>query len=64
MNKVNTEEKERAYRISFMTEGFHISISTIYEKVVDKDYVEAKVDIINLLRDLRQVIKIMEDDDF
>ena len=64
MNKINTEEKERAYRISFMTEGFHISISTIYEKVVDKDYVEAKVDIINLLRDLRQVIKIMEDDDF
>ena len=64
MNKTNIQEKERAHRISFMTEGFHISISTIYEKVVDKDYVEAKVDIINLLRDLRQVIKIMEDDDF
>ena len=61
---MNNQEKERARRISFMTEGFHISISTIYERVVDKEYVEAKEDIINLLRDLRQVIKIMEDDDF
>jgi hypothetical protein len=64
MNKDNTKEKQRAYRISFMTDGFHISITTIYEKMVDKEYVEAKQDIINLLRDLRQVIKIMEDDDF
>ena len=60
----NTEENKRAYRIYFMTEGFHISISTIYESLVDKEYVEAKEDIVNLLKDLRQVIKIMEDDDF
>jgi hypothetical protein len=61
---MNNQEKERAHRISFMTEGFHISVSTIYEKVVDREYVDAKKDIIDLLRDLRQIIKIMEDDDF
>lgn len=61
---MNNQEKERARRISFMTEGFHISVSTIYENVVDREYVDAKKDIIDLLRDLRQVIKIMEDDDF
>lgn len=61
---MNNKEKERARRISFMTEGFHISITTIYENLVDKEYVYAKKDIIDLLRDLRQVIKIIEDDDF
>jgi hypothetical protein len=61
---MNNQEKERARRISFMTEGFHISVSAIYESVVDREYVDAKKDIIDLLRDLRQVIKIMEDDDF
>jgi hypothetical protein len=61
---MNNKEKERAHRISFMTEGFHISITTIYESLVDREYVDAKKDIINLLKDLRQVIKIIEDDDF
>ena len=61
---MNNKEKERAHRISFMTEGFHISVSTIYERLVDREYIEAKKDIIDLLRDLRQVIKIIEDDDF
>jgi len=61
---MNNLEKDRAHRIYFMTEGFHLLVASVYEKVVDKEYVDAKKEIINLIRDLRAVIKIMEDDDF
>ncbi len=57
-------EQDRASRISFMTEGFHESITSIYEKLVDREYDPCREDIKALIRDLREVIKIIDDDDF
>jgi CRISPR/Cas system-associated protein endoribonuclease Cas2 len=58
------EEKDRAFRIAFMTEGFHLSVTSIYEKLVDREYDSATEDIKSLMRDLRATIKLIEDDDF
>ena len=58
------EEKDRAHRISFMTEGFHLSVTSIYEKLVDREYDSATETIKELMRDLRATIKLIEDEDF
>ena len=58
------QENERAYRIAYMTQGYHESITNIYEKLVDREYHLATEDIKELMRDLRATIKLIEDDDF
>ena len=57
-------ENERASRIAYMTEGFHQEITSIYEKLVDREYHLATERIKELMRDLRATIKLIEDDDF
>lgn len=57
-------DNDRAARISFMTQGFHEAITSIYEKLVDREYDSSREEIKQLIRDLREAIKIMEDDDF
>lgn len=61
---MTNQENERAQRISFMTEGFHEDITSVYEKLVDKEYVSATEKIKSLIRELRATIKLIEDDDF
>lgn len=61
---MNEIENDRANRISFMTQGCHEDISSIYEKLVDREYDSAKKKIKSLIKDLREVIKLIEDDDF
>jgi hypothetical protein len=61
---MNNSENDRAKRIAFTTEGYHIAITSIYEKLVDKEYDSAKEEIKSLMRDLRAAIKLIEDDDF
>lgn len=61
---MTNSENDRAQRISYMTEGFHEEVTTIYEKLVDKEYDSAKEKIKSLMRDLRATIKLIEDDDF
>ena len=58
------QENDRAQRISFMTEGVHIEVSSIYEKLVDREYDSAMEKTKSLIRDLRAIIKLIEDDDF
>jgi hypothetical protein len=62
MNKEH--QYERGSRISFMTEGYHDLVTNIYDNLVDKKYIDARISIKSLMRDLREAIKIMEDDDF
>jgi hypothetical protein len=57
-------ESERAQRIIFMTEGFQVSITSINERLIDREYDTIREDIRLLIHDLREVVKIMEDDDF
>ena len=58
------QEKDRGHRISFMTDGFHDDVTSIYEKLVDREYDSAIEKIKSLMKDLRATIKIIEDDDF
>jgi hypothetical protein len=58
------QEKDRGHRISFMTEGFHEDVTSIYENLVDRRYDSAIENIKSLMRDLRATIKLIEDDDF
>jgi len=58
------QEKDRGHRISFMTEGFHEDVTSIYENLVDRRYDSALEKIKSLMRDLRATIKLIEDDDF
>jgi hypothetical protein len=62
MNK--EEQYERGRRISFMTDGYHDLVTKIYDNLIDKEYSDALINIKSLMRDLREAIKIMEDDDF
>lgn len=62
---MNREEQyERGRRISFMTEGYYELVTKIYDDLIDKEYINARINIKSLMRDLREAIKIMEDDDF
>ena len=61
---MNDSDNDRAQRISFMTEGFHQEVTSIYEKLVDREYDPAINQIKSLIRDLRATIKLIEDDDF
>lgn len=47
-----------------MTIGYHESISTIYEQIVDREFDSAKEEIKVLIKDLRDLQKNMDDDDF
>jgi hypothetical protein len=59
------QERDRAARIAFTTEGFHASVSTIYENLVDREYESVKEDVKSLIKDLRDIIKTIEyDEDF
>lgn len=64
MNDPKKIESERAQRIIFMTEGFQVSITSITERLIDREYDTIREDIRLLIHDLREVVKIMEDDDF
>ena len=61
---MNEQEKDRGRRISFMTDGFHDEVSSIYEDLVDREYDSAIEKIKSLMKDLRATIKLIEDDDF
>ena len=54
------QERDRAARIDFTTEGFHASVAEIYEKLVDREYESVKEDVKSLIKDLRDIIKTIE----
>lgn len=58
------QENDRAQRIAFMTEGLHEDVTSIYEELVDMEYVSATERIKAMIRELRATLKLIEDDDF
>lgn len=64
MNDLKKLENDRAYRISFRIKENHILLSSIYEKLVDREFIPAEKDIKKLITDLRLIIKSIQDDDF
>ena len=62
-DKVNSENA-RAERICFRVNEQHLLLETIYETLVDREFLSADKDIRKLIIDLRLILKSMEDDDF
>jgi hypothetical protein len=56
------KETDRAMRISSMTNDYHSSINNIYEQLVDREINNAKITIVELLDDLKYLLKNIEDD--
>ncbi len=58
------EEEQRAERISRRIEEYHIVLTDIYEKLVDRDFKTVPRDAQFLIMELRCIIKSIEEDDF
>lgn len=60
----NRLEKERAHRIGIRMEDIHLSVTDIYEKLVDREFDDIPTKVKTIITDLRMLLKSMEDDDF
>jgi|TARA_R110000868_G_scaffold392414_1_gene663022 hypothetical protein len=57
-------EQQRAERISRRIEEYHIVLTDIYEKLVDRDFKTVPRDVQFLIMELRCILKSIEEDDF
>lgn len=64
MDKNLNSENSRAERIAFRINEHHLLLASIYENLVDREFVPAERDIRNVIIDLRLILKSIEDDDF
>ena len=58
------EEEQRAERISRRIEEYHIILTDIYEKLVDREFKSVQKDAQFLIMELRCILKSIEEDDF
>lgn len=58
------EEQERAERIARRVEEYHIVLTDIYEKLVDRDFKTVPKDVQFLIMELRCILKSIPEDDF
>ena len=61
---LNNEELDRAFRTSFIINENHLLLNSIYESLVDREFVLAQKDIKIIISDLRSIIKSIDEDDF
>ncbi len=57
-------EQERAERISRRIEEYHIILTDIYEKLVDREFKSVQKDTQFLIMELRCILKSIPEDDF
>jgi hypothetical protein len=57
-------ENQRAVRILNMTSDMHLMVSRLYEHLVDSEYERAMSDAKSLIREIRLIQKLIEDEDF
>jgi len=57
-------EQQRAERISRRIEEYHIILTDIYEKLVDREFKTVPRDVQFLIMELRCILKSIEEDDF
>jgi len=60
----DTNENERAERISSRIEEYHRLLANVYENLVDRDFKVVEKDIKFLIMELRYTLNSIEDDDF
>lgn len=57
-------ENERAYRIAIRMNSCHVSLTNIYEKLVDREFDGIDKEAKYIIMELRFILKALEDDDF
>jgi hypothetical protein len=64
MESKQTPEGERAYRVNLRISSCHVSLSNIYENIVDRDFDSARKDVKSIINEMKFILKALEDDDF
>jgi hypothetical protein len=57
-------ENERAHRILLRISHCHISLTNIYENLVDREFSTIEKDAKYVIMELKMILKSMEEDDF
>jgi hypothetical protein len=60
----NKKENDRASRIAFTIEECHTLLASLYENLVDKEFVDAKKDCITIITEIKIIFKSIDQDDF
>lgn len=64
MQQNKNTENERAYRIAIRMNSCHVSLTNIYEKLVDREFDGIEKEAKYVMMELRFILKALEDDDF
>lgn len=64
MENKRKKEIDRADRIGFTIEECHNLLASLYEKLVDREFSDAKKDCITIITEIKIIIKSTEEDDF
>ena len=64
MNQENDSEDQRASRIAYRTNEYHLFLDNIYEGLVDRDFKLVRKEAQFLIMELRCILKSTEEDDF
>lgn len=64
MENKSEKENERAIRIAVRMNLNHALLASIYENLVDRDFKYAERDLLEIIYDLRLILKSIEEDDF
>lgn len=64
MQSNNNPENERAFRIHLRIHHCHITLSNIYENLVDRDFDSVSKDAKFVMAEIKLILKALEDDDF
>jgi hypothetical protein len=62
MKNLSSLELERLNYINRIMDDIHDSSNEIYERLVDREYEELKVEINNQIKQLKQLLDSLEDD--
>lgn len=58
------EEFKRAERIAKRIDSYHIVLTDVYEKLVDREFKDVQKDLYFLMMEIRCILKSIEEDDF
>jgi len=64
MGQENDNEDQRACRIVYRINEYHLILDSIYEGLVDRDFKLIKKETQFLIMELRYILKSTEEDDF
>jgi hypothetical protein len=64
MKPILNSEDERAARIAYRLNEYHILLANVYENLVDRDFKMVRREAQFLIMELRLILKSTEEDDF